>query len=561
MVNKKKCYIYTRVSTAMQVDGFSLDAQKNSILKYVNYRDMEVCGEYSDEGKSGKNTQGRPQFMQMMEDIQSGKDNVDYVVVFKLSRFGRNAADILSNLQLMQDYGVNLACSDDDIDSAKAGGKLMITILSAVSEVERENILVQTMEGRNQKAREGRWNGGFAPYGYDLVDGELVINEEDADLVRLIFDKYINTDMGALGVAKFLNDNGYKKKARQKNHLEGFSGDFIKDVLDNPVYCGKIAYGRRRTEKIPGTHNETHIVKKDEFDTYDGIHEAIISEEDWNRAHEKRLKDNYIREKVYSLDHEHALSGILKCPVCGGKMYGNVSRKKKPDGSHYTDYFFYRCRNGGSQTGHECTYSKQHSQDLINDAVAAVISNCTHGTKTFEMISKILDSSVDVDKITEDIAKLTKQKNQEEGAQRKIHEQMDTLDVTDKFYDKKYEDLVKRDNEFYNRLDEIEEEIGALQTRIDTIQNNKLNKESVFAILKHFDEIYPQMTYAEKKMFFQIFVERVDIYEDYAANGQILKSIVFKIPLLYDNKEATEISWDKMGHVETVVHLTRYLDS
>ena len=216
MENKKKCYIYTRVSTAMQVDGFSLDAQKNSILRYVHYRDMEVCGEYADEGKSGKNTQGRPQFMQMMEDIQSGKDGVDYVVVFKLSRFGRNAADILSNLQLMQVYGVNLACSDDDIDSAKAGGKLMITILSAVSEVERENILVQTMEGRNQKAREGRWNGGFAPYGYDLVDGELVINEEDSGLVRLIFDKYINTDMGALGVAKFLNDNGYKKKARQK---------------------------------------------------------------------------------------------------------------------------------------------------------------------------------------------------------------------------------------------------------------------------------------------------------------------------------------------------------
>ena len=65
------------------------------------------------------------------------------------------------------------------------------------------------------------------------------------------------------------------------------------------------------------------------------------------------------------------------------------------------------------------------------------------------------------------------------------------------------------------------------------------------------------MTYAEKKMFFRIFVERVDIYEDYAANGQILKSIVFKIPLLYDNKEATEISWDKVGHVETVVLLSR----
>lgn len=105
----------------------------------------------------------------MLADIESGKDNVDYVLVFKLSRFGRNAADVLSSLQKMQDYGVNLICVEDGIDSSKDAGKLMISVLSAVAEIERENILVQTMEGHRQKAREGRWNGGFAPYGYQLV--------------------------------------------------------------------------------------------------------------------------------------------------------------------------------------------------------------------------------------------------------------------------------------------------------------------------------------------------------------------------------------------------------
>ena len=100
------CYIYTRVSTAMQVDGFSLDAQKEKLRKYAEYQNYHIFGEYSDEGKSGKNIAGRPQFQQMMEDIASGKDQVDYVLVFKLSRFGRNAADVLSCLQEMQDYGV-----------------------------------------------------------------------------------------------------------------------------------------------------------------------------------------------------------------------------------------------------------------------------------------------------------------------------------------------------------------------------------------------------------------------------------------------------------------------
>ena len=180
-MRKQKCYIYTRVSTAMQVDGFSLDAQKEKLRKYAEYQEMIICGEYSDEGKSGKNVEGRIDFVRMLGDIQSQKDEIDYVLVFKLSRFGRNAADVLSSLQQMQDYGVNLICVEDGIDSSKDSGKLMISVLSAVAEIERENILVQTMEGRMQKAREGKWNGGFAPYGYKLVKGKLEIAEDEVE--------------------------------------------------------------------------------------------------------------------------------------------------------------------------------------------------------------------------------------------------------------------------------------------------------------------------------------------------------------------------------------------
>ena len=102
MKKKTKCYIYTRVSTAIQVDGYSLDAQKDKLRKYAEFQDMEIVGEYSDEGHSGKNIKGRQEFMRMLNDIEDGKDGVDFVLVFKLSRFGRNAADVLSSLQLMQ---------------------------------------------------------------------------------------------------------------------------------------------------------------------------------------------------------------------------------------------------------------------------------------------------------------------------------------------------------------------------------------------------------------------------------------------------------------------------
>ena len=98
-MKKQRCYIYTRVSTSMQVDGFSLDAQKEKLKKYADYQDMVVVREFSDEGKSGKNVDGRPQFKEMLELIEAGTDDIDYVLVFKLSRFGRNAADVLSSLQ------------------------------------------------------------------------------------------------------------------------------------------------------------------------------------------------------------------------------------------------------------------------------------------------------------------------------------------------------------------------------------------------------------------------------------------------------------------------------
>lgn len=167
---------------------------------------MEIVGEYSDERHSGKNIKGRQEFMWMLNDIEDGKDGVDFVLVFKLSRFGRNAADVLSSLQLMQDYGVNLICVEDGIDSSKEAGKLLIYIIAAVAEMERENIRVQTMIGREQKAREGKWNGGFAPYGYKLENGELVIAEDEVEIIQMIFDRYIHTNEGIIHYDKKISD-------------------------------------------------------------------------------------------------------------------------------------------------------------------------------------------------------------------------------------------------------------------------------------------------------------------------------------------------------------------
>lgn len=136
-----QCYIYTRVSTCLQVDGYSLDAQRDRLLREAGNRGLAVAAEFSDMGSSGKDTTGHPQFTEMLDRIRNGNpDGVSYVLVTKLSRFGRNTADVLNDLQTMQDHGVNLLSVDDGIDSAGAEGKLVIATSAAVAEIERGNV-------------------------------------------------------------------------------------------------------------------------------------------------------------------------------------------------------------------------------------------------------------------------------------------------------------------------------------------------------------------------------------------------------------------------------------
>ena len=554
-MKKKECYIYTRVSTSIQVDGYSLDAQKDKLRKYADFQDMVIVGEYSDEGKSGKSVEGRPEFLQMLRDIEEGKDQVSFVLVFKLSRFGRNAADVLTSLQKMQDFGVNLICVEDGIDSSKDSGKLMISVLSAVAEIERENILVLTMEGRRQKAREGKWNGGFAPYGYKLVDGELEIAEDEAEIIRLIFDKYINTTMGVNGIAAWLNQQGYQKKKRQNNTLNAFAASFIKGVLDNPVYCGKLAYGRRKNEKIPGKRNAYHIVKQDSYMLYDGIHEAIIDMDVWETVQEKRKEMAKKYEHVNKGKDEriHLLSGLLRCPVCGAGMYGNKSIKNR-NGKHYKDYYYYGCKHRRNTRGHSCAFSKQLQEEKMDNAVAEVISRLVSNPKFADMMQKKINMKVDTTEIETEIANIQKQLGQYIGTKRSLEKQIDNLDVEDRHYDRKLSDLQDRLDKMYDNIDDAEKSIAVCKDRKKAIEAEKLTGDNVYKVLIYFDKLYAVMEEADKRDLLSALIDEIQVYEEEQANGQWLKSIGFKLPII-DSK--MNLSLDKDSHVETVVLIQR----
>lgn len=553
---KTKVYTYKRVSTTMQIDGYSLDAQRARMKAYADFNDYEIVGEYEDAGKSGKSIEGRLQFNQMMEDVKAGKDNVSYVLVFKLSRFGRNAADVLSTLQIMQDFGVNLICVEDGIDSSKDAGKLMISVLSAVAEIERENIRIQTMEGRIQKAREGKWNGGFAPYGYKLVDGKLEVNEEEAVAIRTIYDQYVNTDIGSNGISKYLENHGISKIQRQNGKNPLFDAHLVRLILKNPVYCGKIAYGRRKTEKVHGTRNEYRLVEQDDFLLVDGLHEAIIPEEVWNAAQAKLIAQAKKYEHVNKGKDErtHLLSGIVRCPVCGAGMYGNKSIKYKKDGTKYKDFFYYGCKHRGMQRGHKCDYKKQIREELLDDAVAEVIVKLVSNPHFAAMMQEKINMKVDTTAIDQEIANYEKQLRQDYSIKSKLMEEIDNLNPDDRHYIRRKADLDDRLYRMYDKIEELEEQLIAARAKKTSIEADKITGDNIYKVLIYFDKLYFAMNDVERRQLIEALIAEIQIYEERKPNGQWLKSIRFKLPII---EKDLSIGLDNNKHVETLCLLSK----
>ena len=450
----------------------------------------------------------------------------------------------------MQDFGVNLICVEDGIDSSKDAGKLMISVLSAVAEIERENIRVQTMEGRIQKAREGKWNGGFAPYGYTLEKGQLFINEEEAAAIRIIFDQYVHTDMGANGLAKYLEQHGIHKIQRQNGKNPLFDAFLIRRILKNPVYCGKIAYGRRRTEKVYGTRNDYRLVEQDDYLLVDGLHEALVSEELWHEVQVKLLAQAKKYEHVNRGKEMkvHLLSGIVRCPICGAGMYGNKSIKHKSDGTKYKDFFYYGCKHRTMTRGHKCDYRKQINEELLDSAVAEVIVKLVSNPKFAAMMQEKINMKVDTAAIEQEIATYEKQLRQSYSIKSRLMEEIDSLDPNDKHYYKRKADLDDRLYKMYDKIEDTENLVVAARAKKMAIETEKLTGDNIYKVLIYFDKLYAVMNEQEKRQLMESLISEIQIYEERQPNGQWLKSIKFKLPII---EEDMSLSLDNDGHVDT----------
>lgn len=238
-------------------------------------------------------------------------------------------------------------------------------------------------------------------------------------------------------------------------------------------------------------------------------------------------------------------------------MYGNVNRKKKKDGTLYKDYFYYACKHRRLVDGHKCGYRKQWSEEKINNAVEEVIRKLVKNPKFEEAILNKIGSRIDTEEIEKEIEGLEKQHRQLTGAKARLGQQMDNLDIMDKFYEKKYQDMETRLYRLYDEIEGVENSIEEVKNRLLNIRQQKISEENVYQFLLYFDKLYDKFTDLEKKEFLNSFVEQVDIYEQEQPDGRFLKHIKFRFPVYFGDRETQELCWDNESTVETVCLLSK----
>lgn len=235
--------LYLRVSTDRQVnEGDSLEEQENELKKYCDYRNFRIHKLYIERGKSGGNT-NRPEYQALVKDIEARKINA--VVVKKLDRLSRSLLDFEALMVTFQTHRVDFISLREQFDTTTAMGKAMLRIALVFAQLEREQTSERIMDVMTYRASLGHFNGGPIPYGYHVLNKELVPNKQEKAVIELIFSKFLET-RSLVTVARFLNDTRiHTRKDRPWQDSQ------IQWILENPIYIGQV---RWKDTFYPGLH-------------------------------------------------------------------------------------------------------------------------------------------------------------------------------------------------------------------------------------------------------------------------------------------------------------------
>lgn len=305
------CYI--RVSTNDQTE-FSPDAQLKAIKKYAENNDILLDDDYIfvDEGISGRNADKRPAFQQMIKIAKSKPKKFDVILVHKFDRFARSREDsVVYKSLLKKECGIRVVSITESIEDDKFS-VILEAMLEAMAEYYSLNLSDEVKKGMTEKATRGQYQSS-PPFGYKMENGVLSVIEDEAKIIKFIFEKFASKEMNKLQIAKYINNLGYR--THRGNEFENRTIEYI---LANPVYIG---YARwTPTGKLKrGEITKDTIIKKSE-------HKAIVSEELFNQANELLQKNKQINKRYFksNTSHLHWLNGLVRCKLCGCTLVRNT---------------------------------------------------------------------------------------------------------------------------------------------------------------------------------------------------------------------------------------------
>ncbi|MCD5324741.1 MULTISPECIES: recombinase family protein [Pontibacillus] len=454
---------YRRVSTIMQVEkGVSLETQNERLNAYITSQGWTCVEDYVDDGFSAKDLK-RPGMQQLIEDIESEK--FDVLLVYRLDRFIRSVSDLHKLLKLMEKHDVKFKSATEVYDTTTAAGRLFITLVAAMAQWEREQTAERVFENMMSRSENGYRNGAPAPYGYDIIEGKLVINHDEAQWVKYIFKKALTH--GSQYIAKQLNKRGVKTKKG-----EIWSDFSVRYLLRNPIYIGQVRWNHRSLAKgkLTGEDIITPIQQED--------FEPLIEEEDFK---EVALIMKNRSKMAFKANTPYPFSGIGKCGKCGKSLTGSSKKRK-----NNTVHRFYKCQ-GRFKFGicDQPVIAENTLEETFFNALTVSIDNFQPSKETSNA-----DPEVDKEHIENELEKVK--------LKRERAEEMYLEGDIDK---KRYKDILE------NARSTEEDLMKMLKEEVSEVAS----EEDVMLVLQNIKETYPQMSFEDKKIAIQTIFESVTI--------------------------------------------------
>ncbi len=363
-----RCAIYTRKSheEGLEQEFNSLDAQREAAEAYIESQKLQgweaIPYRYDDGGFSG-GTMERPALQRLLEDIDSGK--VDIIVVYKIDRLSRSLLDFMKMIELFNEKEVSFVSVTQHFSTTDSTGRMFLGILITFAQYEREVIGERIRDKVAAAKRRGKYCGGPAVLGYD-VDREnkrLLVNQKEALLVRLIFNRY--TQVGsAKKVAQELNEQGYKTKSwvtKKKKERVGIKWNtaHVYRLLNNRLYIGEVAY---------------------KGENYPAEHEALIDRDTWDKVQALLSENNRAKMSKARVRTVSPLSGVIRCGHCDSAM--GITYTNKGD----RRYSYYICEKDAKRAVSRCPLKRIPAGDIesvVLDQLGAVFRTPTLVAKTY----------------------------------------------------------------------------------------------------------------------------------------------------------------------------------